>query len=313
MPQRIITTAQKSQGDGSRHRKALQSLDLDSGSKLPRNLIPDEPTHHVEEEEKREAEGPAALMKNNSIGPVRKLTVPSNGSKESPEKRNIVSELSNVPLSSTVSVQQYEAKEPVNPRESNIFVADSQVQGMKLPKANKSLPKENRPMELIIQPFDGVQTNNFYCLNEEGGRIGRHSNNEIVVLEESVSRFHSKIEFKEGRFYIADIGSTTGTFIKIQAKLELQEGQILELGSNQFLVEEINCIDREEGELKLRIIEGLHADQEFCIVNSATIGRKANNQSGISFADDLHLSNTHAKIEYIEGKFVLEDLGSTNG
>lgn len=75
--------------------------------------------------------------------------------------------------------------------------------------------------ELLIQQSDGVSS--FYCLKEEGAKIGRHSSNKILILEESVSRYHAEIEYEEGQFYIRDIGSTTGTFIKIIDKIELQE------------------------------------------------------------------------------------------
>lgn len=168
--------------------------------------------------------------------------------------------------------------------------------------------------ELIIQPVDGVQSNNFYCINENGGRIGRHSDNEIVILEESVSRYHALIEFKENKFYLLDRGSTTGSFIKIVTPLVLQENMILELGSNQFLVEHIHIQDADNGELKLKVIEGMHIDRDFIIQNTATIGRKGQfSPSTIDLVDDLHLSNTHTKMSVVDSKFVLEDLGSTNG
>jgi hypothetical protein len=40
------------------------------------------------------------------------------------------------------------------------------------------------------------------------------------------------------------------------------------------------------------------------------MGRRANND----FArDDQHMSGFHAKIYFFNGKFILEDMGSTNG
>jgi len=172
----------------------------------------------------------------------------------------------------------------------------------------------NNPAEIIIHPIDMNQANNFYSIKETGGRIGRHSNNEIVILEESVSRYHSVIEYKENKFCLLDIGSTTGTFIKITTPLILEENMILELGSNQFLVEKIVVQDSDHGILYLRVIEGLHAEREFVIENTATIGRKGQfSPTTIALIDDLHLSNTHTKISFSDSKFIVEDLGSTNG
>lgn len=75
----------------------------------------------------------------------------------------------------------------------------------------------------MLQQCDGPSS--FFILKEEGGKIGRHSSNNILILEESVSRYHAEIEYDqmEGEFYLKDIGSTTGTFIKIPGRIELQE------------------------------------------------------------------------------------------
>jgi len=37
----------------------------------------------------------------------------------------------------------------------------------------------------------------------------------MVILEESVSRYHAEILFKNEEFFIKDIGSTTGSFLKV--------------------------------------------------------------------------------------------------
>ena len=47
---------------------------------------------------------------------------------------------------------------------------------------------------LIIEPVEGIQTN-FFCVKEAGGKIGRHSANQILILEESISRYHAEIIF----------------------------------------------------------------------------------------------------------------------
>ncbi len=167
--------------------------------------------------------------------------------------------------------------------------------------------------ELIIQPTEGTQTT-FYCIKESGGKIGRHSSNQMVILEESVSRFHAEILFKIKEFYLRDIGSTTGTFIKIPNNIKLEVGMIIEMGSNQFFVEKANCINN-SGELILLVLEGPDQGQKL-IVNLKdqlgwnSIGRKATNTFPF---DDQHLSNMHAKFFILDNKFYLEDLSSTNG
>ena len=57
----------------------------------------------------------------------------------------------------------------------------------------------------------------------EEAKIGRHSSNQIIILEESVSRYHACMSQKEGKFYLKDVGSTTGSFLKIKSSINLKE------------------------------------------------------------------------------------------
>jgi pSer/pThr/pTyr-binding forkhead associated (FHA) protein len=136
----------------------------------------------------------------------------------------------------------------------------------------------------------------------------------MVILEESVSRFHAEISFEKNEFYLRDIGSTTGTFIKIMGILMLEEDMIIEMGSNQFLVESIGYCNQ-GGELVLKVLEGPDQGKEYRVplkdkASNYTVGRKCTNM--LSF-DDQHLSNIHAKIFLLDNKYTFEDMGSTNG
>ncbi len=94
-----------------------------------------------------------------------------------------------------------------------------ELQFTTLEKPGPDQPKKHR-IELIIKHSDNDK-NIFYSLREDGGSIGRHSSNTIVIIEESVSRYHARIECHNGEFLLRDVGSTTGTFIKVDSKLEL--------------------------------------------------------------------------------------------
>ncbi|CAK85925.1 unnamed protein product (macronuclear) [Paramecium tetraurelia] len=168
--------------------------------------------------------------------------------------------------------------------------------------------------ELIIQPTEGPQTN-FYCIKESGGKIGRHSSNQILILEESISRFHAEVIFQNEEFYIKDIGSTTGTFIKVETKQLLQIGMVVELGSNQFEIQQVN-VNGANIDVVMTIIEGPNTPEKHVInltpqKSVTTVGRKQT--ADLTFSEDHHLSNIHAKICLIDGRVYLEDMGSTNG
>lgn len=163
---------------------------------------------------------------------------------------------------------------------------------------------DSEPMadQLIIQPTEGHQTN-FFCVGAKGAKIGRHSNNQILIYEESISRYHAEIIHCDDEFYLKDIGSTAGTFVKIQEQLTLQPGLIIEMGSNQFMIKEVNAASKKTGELVMLVIEGPNVRQEIKLQfsekqNHYNIGRKQTNE--ISYPDDQHLSNIHSRINYLD-------------
>jgi pSer/pThr/pTyr-binding forkhead associated (FHA) protein len=82
---------------------------------------------------------------------------------------------------------------------------------------------------------------------------------------------------------------------------------IIEMGSNQF---QAHFLD---GVLTLEIIEGPSQGSMIEIVKNSkvTVGRKQTN--ALNFPDDQHLSNVHSTIFSAEGKYFIEDMGTTNG
>ncbi len=62
--------------------------------------------------------------------------------------------------------------------------------------------------------------------------IGRHPNNDISLLQESISRFHAKLELIGTKWVITDLNSSNGTFVngeRIATPLTLSEGDVVTL------------------------------------------------------------------------------------
>lgn len=179
-------------------------------------------------------------------------------------------------------------------------------------------------------------------ISEDGATIGRGVNNTIAIQEESVSRYHVEIEYMNPDFFIRDLGSTTGTFLKI-TKAKLETGQIFEIGSLEFRVMKVNvCSTKRPAHSKPqgpknRAISGLSREEyldvgrfnqstsyvefliysedkptmEGIVTEGGTIGRRIN--SSLCFNADDHMSGMHCKIVVDGGALYIIDQNSTNG
>ncbi len=78
-------------------------------------------------------------------------------------------------------------------------------------------------------------------LNKPLIKIGRHPNNDIILVESRISRFHAEIRFENGNFAIYDTDSRAGTF----ANGERVEHHVLQSGDTISLADlPVLVIDR---------------------------------------------------------------------
>ena len=127
-------------------------------------------------------------------------------------------------------------------------------------------------------------------------------------MDETVSRFHAEFGTNSTGFWLKDLGSTTGTFVKLTSPVTLNSNCVVEMGLNQFIIQ------KTDPTLEIEIIEGPNEGNHFSFEKKDTainIGRGA--LADICFSEDMHLSSMHAKIIYQNSIFILKDLGSTNG
>lgn len=68
--------------------------------------------------------------------------------------------------------------------------------------------------------------------------IGRNKNNQMVLPSRSVSNFHVKIYFEDGRYMLEDMDSTNGTFVNGNRvdKKSLQPGDEIRISETVFTV-----------------------------------------------------------------------------
>ncbi|MGC8842144.1 MAG: ATP-binding protein [Candidatus Sumerlaeaceae bacterium] len=78
--------------------------------------------------------------------------------------------------------------------------------------------------------------------------LGRHPNNDISLLMESISRFHAKLELVGTRWVVSDLNSSNGTFLngeRIATPRPLSEGDVLTLGRADFIFSYLSPEERE--------------------------------------------------------------------
>ncbi|MFA6293104.1 MAG: FHA domain-containing protein [Victivallales bacterium] len=71
-----------------------------------------------------------------------------------------------------------------------------------------------------------------------GASIGREDDNDIILDSEASSRYNSKVEFKDGEWFIKDLGSTNGTKLndeRIDAETRLRDGDRIKIGKEVLL------------------------------------------------------------------------------
>lgn len=139
--------------------------------------------------------------------------------------------------------------------------------------------------------------------------IGRHTNNQLILKESSVSNVHAIIDTEGERYIIRDNDSTNG--IRVNSKrvrtAELKDGDEVTIGrwKSVFLQPE-----QEEVSYSLRFLNSDRKDEIVEIHHSLTIGRSDANDL---ILQDASISNQHSKIYWAHGHYWIKDCESKNG
>jgi pSer/pThr/pTyr-binding forkhead associated (FHA) protein len=107
-------------------------------------------------------------------------------------------------------------------------------------------PEENQIPEEAFLVVGGM----IFPLEKSIFKIGRNLENDLVLNDPSVSRFHAEIQYKEGQFLLIDKNSSTGTFLnnrKIRVN-PLFAGDILQISHTpiMFMFRGASLMDRSD-------------------------------------------------------------------
>ncbi|MBV8724328.1 MAG: DUF3662 and FHA domain-containing protein [Candidatus Eremiobacteraeota bacterium] len=93
-------------------------------------------------------------------------------------------------------------------------------------------PQETLAARFVLRTMKGVPPDRVYRLAAQA-RIGRNDDNEVVLLDASVSRAHASIATGADGAVLTDLDSTNGTFVNGRriAKQTLRDGDELRFGN----------------------------------------------------------------------------------
>ncbi len=178
-----------------------------------------------------------------------------------------------------------------------------------------------------------------YQLDIDEMTIGRGRKNQIVIHDNEVSREHCRLVRLMEDYEVHDLNSSNGTFVnglRVMNNWLLQPGSLVELGDSITL--EYERVPATATQAVARMTtqttplngardeeEMLPADVRYCLMMTMgptigrvyylntpthTIGRENGNDIVIQ---DPEISRHHVRLRLVNGGYLLEELGSTNG
>lgn len=202
-------------------------------------------------------------------------------------------------------------------------------------------PLYRPPMAVLWILDDDGNTGEFYRLRDDCFTIGRDSGNLVIAHDSKISGKHCEIrrEVKEGEFrwYVADLKSTNGTFVKIEEGL-LRHQQEIYIGSRRYRFESAPLGDTSASGDRNEDRSGTQEWQVATVANpdkfapslvdltpgseektyqltgdSPQLGSDAA-KSSVVIEGDPFLNPAHCRfIRRENGDWCIEDLGSKNG
>lgn len=103
--------------------------------------------------------------------------------------------------------------------------------------AGASDTKSGKPKAARDISGDAPEERRRFMLENPVTRVGRQTDNELILGDRSVSRYHARILIEAGRYYVQDCGSSFGSFVR-GAKVERAEvfdGDLIVLGNFELV------------------------------------------------------------------------------
>ncbi|KAL4466827.1 hypothetical protein ABPG74_010424 [Tetrahymena malaccensis] len=148
-------------------------------------------------------------------------------------------------------------------------------------------------------------------------KIGRHSSSDIILNSDQVSRNHAIIHAVDDKYYVKDLGSSSGTYVKLKAdqQYQLVPSSIFRCGITEFKITRM-VLEEDVAKVQIQIIMGNKKNTVFdfdvSIKQSKNCAIGTNIQCEISAIDNI-MEKYHASLSFKKGFVYLTDLSSASG
>ena len=193
-----------------------------------------------------------------------------------------------------------------------------------------SAPEARPEARLVVIGQDGKPGRDYPIVDDQTD-IGREEGSIVLPNDPYVGARHARLTRRNGRFFVRDLESVNGVYVRLRTSERLQHGDLVLIGLEVLRFEVVS--DAEKGlspavergtqifgspsttrhmRLCQRTVEGVTRDVYYPTRDEAVVGRE---QGDIVFTNDPFMSRRHAAItrDPNNGTFSLRDLGSSNG
>jgi pSer/pThr/pTyr-binding forkhead associated (FHA) protein len=198
-------------------------------------------------------------------------------------------------------------------------------------------PRSHRPAavagsvaHLAVISQDG-STGQTHWIEQGSVDIGREEGEIQLSADRFVSPRHARVFARDGAFFLKDLGSLNGVYLRVRDSEPLSDTDLVLLGSEVLRFHLLSGAERDLGparergtdvygapakpryaSLAERTVEGVSRNVFYISGDEVVIGREFGD---LVFTTDSFMSRRHAAIQRdpLAGTFTLRDLGSSNG
>lgn len=200
---------------------------------------------------------------------------------------------------------------------------------------SKSGDRNTQPLGPLVVPGNlrltvvhgAVPSGMTWSLSGTSHSIGRGGADVDLVEDPHVNSDHANLNRKGSDWTISDNDSLNGIYARLDGAKNLDDGEFFRVGNQLFRFEKVQDREQEKDSEDTIYFTSPRRDVSFRVIQvleGGIPGISSNSTSGevtiggdgatIGFSSDENLSRRHARVfQDAKGKYMLEDLGSTNG